>query len=147
MQVPPGFIEYQRHSPVTRQWTPLYQKTEEGLLTIALKVAPQHTNSRGFIHGGVLASLADNCMGMSCAEADPNSPGSRVTTSLALDYLSIAKTGEWVEIRTDFVKCGKRISVATCNITSKTSVDTQDSAEAQLKERVIAKARASFVTV
>ena len=35
---------------------------------MGLRLAKPHTNARGLIHGGLIASLADNAMGYSCAQ-------------------------------------------------------------------------------
>ena len=36
---------------------------------MGLRLAKPHTNSRGLIHGGLIAALSDNAMGYSCAQA------------------------------------------------------------------------------
>ena len=56
-----------RHSPFTDPWEPLYSKTTDKAVIVGLRLATPHTNSRGLIHGGLIAALADAAMGYSCA--------------------------------------------------------------------------------
>jgi acyl-coenzyme A thioesterase PaaI-like protein len=65
---PEGFAPHFRKSPVTEPWEPLYSKTSADGVEIGLTIAPEHCNSRGFLHGGVIAALADNAMGLSFGE-------------------------------------------------------------------------------
>lgn len=103
--VPEGFAPHFRTSPVTAPWEPLFSRwTPEGL-TLGFAAAPPHCNARGLLHGGVIAALADNAMGLSYARAVEGA--AVVTVSLALDYLDSAKAGDWVEIRCRLLKAGR----------------------------------------
>ena len=68
-EIPAGFEPHFRQSPFTDPWEPLYSKKTEKAVTMGLRLAKAHTNARGLIHGGLIASLADNSMGYSCAQA------------------------------------------------------------------------------
>lgn len=58
---------------------------------IALEIEPKHLNLAGIVHGGVLASLLDNAMGLVAIVA---CPGERtVTTGLNVHYLRSAAEG------------------------------------------------------
>lgn len=129
MMLPEGFTPHFKSSPLTDPWEPLYSKREAMQVTIGLLITTAHTNSRGFVHGGLIAALADNAMGLSCAEQhEGGSVG--VTINLSIDYLSVAHVGDWVEFRTQVAKVGRSISVAECHVV--------------VAERVIARANASF---
>ena len=65
--VPEGFEPHFRRSPLTDPWEPLYSKRNDQAVVIGLRLAKPHTNGRGLIHGGLIAALADNAMGYSCA--------------------------------------------------------------------------------
>ena len=75
-----------------------------------------HTNSRGLLHGGLIAALADNAMGLSLGvrlEAEGRRPErGLVTTSLAVDFLGRAELGQWLEVDTTFTQAGRRQGVA-----------------------------------
>lgn len=101
MTIPEGFAPHPRKSPVTEPWEPIHAAAEPGgPVRLGLVVGPQHANARGFLHGGVVAALADNAMGLSLAMAmDPKPEGGLLTVSLTLDYLGAGRVGEWLEVR------------------------------------------------
>lgn len=104
---PDGFAPHFRKSPVTDPWEPLFSRRDEaGAIQLGWRAAAAHCNARGLLHGGVIAALADNAMGLSYAAALAN-VGGVVTVSLSLDYLDSAKAGEWVEVRPRVLKAGK----------------------------------------
>jgi uncharacterized protein (TIGR00369 family) len=110
---PPGFERHFRRSPLTEPWEPLYSKTTEHALLLGLYLREPHTNSRGLVHGGLIAALADNAMGLSCAVHLPEKPR-LLTISLSIDYLASAEIGCWLEVDTNFVKAGSSICFAQC---------------------------------
>ena len=109
--IPAGFEPHFRKSPFTDPWEPLYSKRTEKAVIMALRLAKPHTNSRGLIHGGLIASLADNAMGYSCAHVMGWST-SFVTVSLAVDYVGSAKTGQWLAVECEVIKTGSTLCFA-----------------------------------
>jgi acyl-coenzyme A thioesterase PaaI-like protein len=100
--VPEGFSLHTRTSPVTDAWAPIYARIWPASFVLGLRVAPVHCNSRGLLHGGVIAALADNAMGLSLAmQTVP--PASPVTTNLSVDYFGKAAIGTWLTFETDHV--------------------------------------------
>src|SRR5947207_8210640 len=83
---PPGFSPHDRKSPLTDPWEPLYSRTTEGAVVLGVRAGPAHTNSRGFVHGGLIGALADNAMGLSCGRR-LNHAGGLVTVNLNVDFL------------------------------------------------------------
>lgn len=83
---------------------------------MGLYLAEQHCNSRGLVHGGLIAALSDNAMGLSCVtalNADGRDAGKGlVTVSLGTDYLGSAKLGEWLLIDPEPIKVGGSICFA-----------------------------------
>ena len=111
--IPDGFTLHDRSSPVTRPWEPLYRRITPEAYILALRVADPHCNARGLVHGGVIATLADNAMGLSVAmRSDP--PSAPITVNLGLDYLGMAKAGQWLDFTTVFVKLGNSLAFASC---------------------------------
>jgi uncharacterized protein (TIGR00369 family) len=104
--IPEGFVRHPKRSPLTDPWEPIYSKEVTGAVIIGLRLAEAHTNSRGLIHGGLIAALADNAMGMSCAANLTEPPHGLVTVSLSVDYLGSANIGQWLQVETNFVKTG-----------------------------------------
>ena len=67
--IPDGFAQHFRDSSVTDPWRPIYSRVGTDCVEIGVMLRPVHCNSRGFVHGGVIATLADNAMGLSLAQA------------------------------------------------------------------------------
>jgi uncharacterized protein (TIGR00369 family) len=110
-EIPAGFEPHFRKSPFTDPWEPLYSKKTEAAVVIGLRLAKPHTNGRGLIHGGLIASLADNAMGYSCAQA-MGWVSSLVTISLAVDYVGSAEIGQWLSVESSVIKTGTTICFA-----------------------------------
>jgi uncharacterized protein (TIGR00369 family) len=112
MSTPPeGFVPHDRKSPVTDPWEPLFSRKGEGSVAIGFHLREAHCNRRGMLHGGVIAALADNAMGLSLgsvylAQGAQVTQG-LVTTSLAVDYFGMAKLGQWIEVAPRVVRAGK----------------------------------------
>src|SRR5262245_42384827 len=111
IDIPEGFEPHFRKSPFTEPWEPLYSKKTENAVIIGLRLAKPHTNSRGLIHGGLIASLADNAMGYSCALV-MGWTTSLVTISLAVDYVGSAEIGQWLAVESEVIKTGSTICFA-----------------------------------
>jgi uncharacterized protein (TIGR00369 family) len=109
--IPEGFEPHFRKSPFTDPWEPLYSKKTDKAVVIGLRLAKAHTNGRGLIHGGLIASLADNAMGYSCAQKIGWTT-SLVTISLAVDYAGTAEIGQWLAVESDVIKTGSTICFA-----------------------------------
>ncbi len=122
MPVPAAFSIHMRRSPVTAPWEPLYARRDAGQFRLGLIVRVEHTNSRGLLHGGVIATLADNAMGLSLGvvvEAQGRVPAKGImTTALAVDYLGRAALGQWLEVDTNFVHAGGGSGVTQALITA-----------------------------
>lgn len=117
--IPEGFHPHVRKSPLTDPWEPLYARQAHDRLVLGVRVRQAHCNSRGMPHGGFLAALADNAMGLSVGAnlaAAGQSVGGLVTVSLTLDYLGAAKLGQWLAFDTDFVKLGRSICFAEATV-------------------------------
>jgi len=110
-----------RRSPLTEPWQPIYANTTDKAVILGLRLAEPHTNSRGLIHGGLIAALADAAMGYSCAHRMGNA-SSLVTIGLAMDFIGSAKIGEWLTIESDVVKTGSTICFVQCLATADDSV-------------------------
>jgi len=114
---PTGFAPHDRKSPLTEPWEPLFARKTEQSVVLGLWAGPQHTNTRGFVHGGLIGALADNAMGLSCARASGHQ-GGLVTVTLNVDFLSSAHAGQWLEFDTVFVKPGATLAFAQAFVTA-----------------------------
>jgi uncharacterized protein (TIGR00369 family) len=134
---PVGFGPLARNSPLTNPWEPIYSRETERAVVLGLFARAAHTNSRGFVHGGLIGALCDAAMGYSCAKIGGH-PG-LVTVSLSVDYLSSALEGQWVEFDTVFVKPGRTLCFAQAFVTA----DGQPCARANAVFRAVGDLRRS----
>jgi uncharacterized protein (TIGR00369 family) len=130
--IPSGFERHFRQSPLTDPWEPLYSRRTDKAVIIGLRLATPHTNARGLIHGGLIAALADNAMGYSCAHV-MGGASSLVTIGLAVDFIGTARIGQWLTVETDVIRTGSTVCFA------------QSLAKAD--DAVIARANATFRVV
>lgn len=117
--IPEGYLPHVRKSPITEPWEPLYARAREDRLVLGVRVRPEHCNSRSMPHGGFLAALADNAMGLSLGvrlAAAGQRASSLITVSLTMDYLGSAKLGQWLEFDADFAKLGRSICFAEATV-------------------------------
>ncbi len=109
-KVPTDFVLHTRSSAVTKPWEPIYAGQREGSFRLGLLIAEAHCNSRHFLHGGVIAALSDNAMGLTIAQVSGRA-GSVVTTALSLDYFGSGAIGQWLEIVPRMVSAGKNSGI------------------------------------
>ena len=138
LDVPAGFERHDRKSPVTDPWEPLYRRVAGETVVLGLRADTAHTNSRGFVHGGLISALADNAMGLSCARR-LGDLSSLVTVNLTVDFLGSALMGQWLEFDTVFVKPGGTLCFTQAFVTA----DGQPCARANAVFRVVRKAVAA----
>ncbi len=110
--IPDGFLPHGRKSGLTAPWEPLYSRRLADAVHIGFRAAAPHTNSRDFVHGGLISALADNAMGLSCGIGLREGTG-LVTVSLAMDFVASAALGQWVELRPTVTKLGGSLAFAT----------------------------------
>jgi len=116
MTVPEGFVRNGRSSPLTAPWEPIFCRELEQSVQLGLRVEEPHCNSRGFVHGGLIASLADNAMGLSLSRV-ARVPAA-VTTHLSLDYMRSVQRGLWLQIEPRVVRVGKNLGVVDALVTA-----------------------------
>lgn len=136
LDIPQGFAAHSRKSPVTTPWEPLYARQTDEALELGFRLSDAHCNSRGRLHGGVIAALADNAMGLSYGIVRAKSYGAStgaVTVSLNVDYVAAAEIGQWITMRPRVVKAGRQMGFVEALVTA--------------DEIVIARASATFRAV
>ena len=124
---PEGFLPHFRKSPVTDAWEPLFSRQTDSTVQIGVWLREVHCNSRGLLHGGVIAALADNAMGLSCGSSLQSVQG-LVTVSLTVDYVGAAKIGQWLLIEPRVLRTGKSMGFADALITVEGTVVARASA-------------------
>jgi acyl-coenzyme A thioesterase 13 len=109
---PAGFTAIaRRQGPFNLLVGPVYERRAAEKVSLGLRVAGKHTNSRGICHGGVLATLADLALGYAMIGRTDKS--GFVTVHLSIDYAGAAKLGDWIESDIEVQRIGEQI--AFCN--------------------------------
>ena len=116
---PSGFEPHFRQSLFTDPWEPLYSKVEPRHVSIGTWLRDVHCNSRGLVHGGFVSTIADNAMGLTCVAGlrdDGREVKGLVTITLNVDFVGMAKLGQWLNIESEIVKLTRQIAFASCNV-------------------------------
>ncbi|MEM9623270.1 MAG: PaaI family thioesterase [Pseudomonadota bacterium] len=132
--IPSGFNQHFKSSAFTDPWEPLMSRILDNQVQIGVVLRPAHCNSRGLVHGAFLAAIADNALGLSIATELSNQDlevGSLVTSNLTIDYIGMAKVGDWIATNTQVLKVGRNQCIANCLIES--------------EDHLIARANATFL--
>ena len=116
VEIPPNFAPIFRTSPFLETIGPLYSVGSGAQLVVGLRVQGKHTNARGTLHGGVLASIADIALGYGLATST-HPPTSMVTANLSVDFAGSAQIGDWIETTLDIQKIGSRMAFANVYFT------------------------------
>ncbi|MBL8385136.1 MAG: PaaI family thioesterase [Burkholderiales bacterium] len=113
--IPPGFGPIFRTSPLLDALGSFYSKGAGASLEVGLLVTERHTNARGTVHGGVLATLAD--VGIGYLMAYSGDPPHRLTTaSLNIDYTGTARIGDWIRVEMDAPRIGRQLAFANARL-------------------------------
>jgi acyl-coenzyme A thioesterase PaaI-like protein len=132
-QIPAGFEPWTRGgSPVTAPWEPIYTRERDAGVEVGTFIRPALCNSRGLLHGGVIAALCDVAMGYtlgSVLRARGVDVLSLLTTHLSVDYIGKAERG-WLNIAPNIIQAGRSSGIVE--------------ATATVDDQVIAHAKASF---
>lgn len=89
---PEGFQPIVSKAPFLNHIGPIYERRTEGMVERCFWAAEQHSNGLGLTHGGMLATFMDGVLAVACT-TPTRVP---VTISLSVDYLRMARAGEWV---------------------------------------------------
>jgi acyl-coenzyme A thioesterase 13 len=109
-EVPAGFEPSRRTSPFLDMIGPVYTMTGERGILLGLRARTQHCNTRGFVHGAILAALLDVVCGRNCGALTDHP--SLVTVSLTVDYVAAAREGDWLEASATVTRVGRRLAFA-----------------------------------
>ena len=106
---PDGYVLSTSRGPYTTHNGPFYHKVTEGGFRHGVRVKKRHCNSRGITHGGMLMAFADGLLGTAVWR---ETQMVALTVRMNSDFLSSARTGEWLEGTARVTRATK--SVAFC---------------------------------
>ena len=90
---PAGFVLSTGRGAFTSHNGPYFHRNAGDLAEQAFFALPRHANGLGLVHGGMLTAFLDGLMGAATFRA-ARRPG--VTIHLSVDFLHMARVGEWV---------------------------------------------------
>jgi uncharacterized protein (TIGR00369 family) len=90
-------------------------ETGEGTATVEMKATEDMANHSGFVHGGMISTLADSAMGRSVRTLKPGVVRA-MSFDLKLSFISAAKIGETLRATGHVVHAGRRTVVSDCRV-------------------------------
>ena len=91
----------------TKHVGPLWVRQTDTDTAFGLLVADIHLNRRGHLHGGMLATLADNSLAWLVVAAVPGRP--IATIQLNVHFIAPARLGDFIEARGEVVKATRSL--------------------------------------
>ena len=110
--IPPGFKAVPEGLGFSDTIQPSYLRVEGEAVSFGFLAGPQHGNSMGIVHGGVLMTLAD----LAAACGINNARGVRAgapTINMTVDFISAAKLGQWVQADVEHVSLKRRFGFSS----------------------------------
>ncbi len=90
-------------------------ETGEGTAMVDMKATEDMANHSGFVHGGMISTLADSAMGRSVRTIKPGVVRA-MSFDLKLNFITAAKIGETLRAKALVVHAGRRTVVTECRV-------------------------------
>jgi uncharacterized protein (TIGR00369 family) len=87
---------------------------EEGALSVEYVVRPEMTNPAGTLHGGIIATMMDDVIGMSVMSL--GRADFYASINIHVDYLNSARPGDILVARARVVRAGRNVVNAECSL-------------------------------
>ena len=101
-------------SPFGRWLNGTLVAVKPGSLTVELEVREEFTNPGGIMHGGAIAAIIDEVIGMTTFSLDK--PRFYVAINLNIDFLKPGKLGEKIKVVSEIIRDGKTMAHVECKI-------------------------------
>jgi uncharacterized protein (TIGR00369 family) len=89
--------------------------TDEASATVEMTPTEDMTNHAGFVHGGMISTLADSAMGLSVRTIRPKAVSAR-SFDLKLTFISAGNVGETLRATGRVIHAGRRTVVTDCRV-------------------------------
>jgi uncharacterized protein (TIGR00369 family) len=109
---PDGFVRWDGRGGFQEQngpWFHRYDDDRPDQVEHALYLLPRHTNGLGVLHGGMLSAFMDGLLG-GAASRGAGRPG--MTVHLSVDFLRMARRGEWLIGRATMTHAAREVAFA-----------------------------------
>jgi uncharacterized protein (TIGR00369 family) len=93
-------------------------ETGEGTAVVEMSATEDMANHSGFVHGGMISTLADSAMGRSVRTLTPAVSRS-MSFDLKLNFINPGKVGETLRATGHVIHAGRRTVVAECRVEGK----------------------------
>ena len=90
-------------------------ETGEGSAVVEMVATEDMANASGFVHGGMISTLADSAMGRSLRTLRPG-VARAMSFDLKLNFINAAKIGENLRATGHVVHAGRRTVVTECRV-------------------------------
>jgi len=90
-------------------------ETGDGTAVVEMTPTEDMTNHAGFVHGGMISTLADSAMGRSVRTLKPGVVRA-MSFDLKVSFISAAKVGETLRATARVIHGGRRTAVTECRI-------------------------------
>lgn len=90
---------------------PLFRRYLNNTVDFGLRVSPQHCNSLGICHGGVIMTLADIAAASGATLASERRAAAP-TVNMSVDFISAGKLGQWLHTELEGVSARKTFGFA-----------------------------------
>jgi len=93
-------------------------ETGDGTAIVEMTATDDMANVSGFVHGGIISTLADPAMGRSLRTLKPGVTRA-MSFDLKLNFINAAKIGESLRATGKVVHAGRRTAVTECRVEGK----------------------------
>jgi uncharacterized protein (TIGR00369 family) len=90
-------------------------ETGEGTAAVEMTTTDDMANHSGFVHGGMISTLADSAMGRSLRTLSPGVVRA-MSFDLKLNFINAAKVGETLRATGQVIHAGRRTVVTECRV-------------------------------
>jgi uncharacterized protein (TIGR00369 family) len=90
-------------------------ETGDGTATVDMTTTEDMTNHSGFVHGGLISTLADSAMGRSLRTLKPG-VARAMSFDLKLNFIAAARIGETLRAKGRVIHAGRRTAVTECRV-------------------------------
>jgi len=90
-------------------------ETGEGRAVVEMTTTADMANHSGFVHGGMISTLADTAMGRSLRTLTPG-VARAMSFDLKLNFINAAKVGESLRATGHVIHAGRRTAVTECRV-------------------------------
>jgi acyl-coenzyme A thioesterase PaaI-like protein len=111
MTVPPGFVPWDRASPLLDRLGD-FRRHQQEPGTFGFLVDEPKLNARGLLHAGAISTIADVCIGHTLAH-DTGPPESLVTVNLNTSFIGVANVDDWIDVTVRIHRVGGRIATGS----------------------------------